>query len=440
MRCTDILDSAHRHDTSSPLDSLVVYPMPVRTVVSVWPLFIGLSLIGLAVGVQGSLLGIRAELEGFGDDQIGLLMSCYFAGFLGGSMLAPGLIQKVGHIRIFAALSAIASVTILVHAIYVEPWAWAIMRLLTGFAFSCIYVVSESWLNKAATNDTRGQILSIYMIIFLGGICAGQFLLNVASPSGFTLFILISVMVSVAAVPILLTVIATPEIEETHRVTISHLWHRTPMGVIGIVLSQWCASVVFGMGAVYATRLGMSVKEVAYFMAAMMAGGMVLQWPLGKLSDMIDRRWVMGASSIIALIAAVFASHETSASTNLYFLSFVFGGFCLSLYPLVAALTNDHLRPNEIVPASGTMVLIAGLSSITGPITVAYWMQIFGLNSYFLVLAAALLLMAVTSIWRVLTVPALPMEYKVQSTLQVASNPVGTVLHVEEDVLSEQVD
>lgn len=407
--------------------------MPVRTVISIWPLFLGLSLIGLAIGVQGSLLGIRAELEGFDDSLIGLLMSCYFAGFLGGSLLAPGLIQKVGHIRIFAALSAVASVTILMHSLYVEPWTWAAMRLLTGFAFSCIYVVSESWLNQASANETRGQILSIYMVILLTGIFVGQFMLNLADPAGFTLFILISVMVSVAAVPILLTVVTAPPIEETDRVSIAHLWSRAPMGVMGIILTQWTASVVFGMGAVYATKLGFTVTEVAYFMASIMAGGMFLQWPLGKLSDMMDRRWVLGVSSIIALVAAVFASYETTASAKLYLLSFVFGGFCLSMYSVVSALTNDHLRPDEIVPASGTMVLLSGLTSITGPITVAFWMEVFGLQSYFLLLAFALALLAIISIFRVLTISALPERYKTQSTLQVAINPVGTVLHAEEE-------
>jgi MFS family permease len=407
--------------------------MPVRTVIRIWPLFMGLSLIGLAVGVQGSLLGYRAELEGFPDNLIGLLMSCYFAGFLAGSLLAPGLIQRVGHIRIFAALSAVASVTILLHALYVDPWTWAFMRLLTGFAFSCIYVVSESWLNQASSNETRGQILAIYMTIMLMGVCIGQFMLNLADPAGFQLFILISVMVSVAAVPILLTTLTTPPIEEHERVSIGHLWRRAPMGVIGIVLSQWCASVVFGMGAVYAAKLGMSVAEVAYFMGAIMGGGMILQWPLGRLSDAVDRRWVMGFCAAIAAVAAVFASAEVAASTRLYWLAFVCGGFTLSLYPLVVALTNDHLRPSEIVPASGTIILIGGLASITGPISVAYWHQAFGPQSFFLSLAGALVLMSAISIYRVLRIPALPAEYKTQSTLQAATNPVGTVLHAEDE-------
>jgi len=256
--------------------------MTARAMFSIWPLFFGLSLIGLAIGVQGSLLGVRAEMEGFADLQIGLLMSGYFAGFLAGSMLAPRLIEQVGHIRVFAAVAAMASVTILVHALFIEPWTWAAMRLLTGFAFSCIYVVAESWLNKAATNETRGQILAVYMSIMMAGICAGQFMLGLSDPGSFVLFAIISVMVSIAAVPILMTVLTAPLIEDTERVSVAHLWRRAPMGVMGLVLSQWCASVVFSMGAVYATKMGLTVLEVSYFMGFMMGGGMVFQMPLGR--------------------------------------------------------------------------------------------------------------------------------------------------------------
>lgn len=409
--------------------------MPVKIIISIWPLFAGLSLIGLAVGVQGSLLGVRAELEGFDDYLIGLLMSCYFAGFLAGSLLTPKMIQRVGHIRIFAALSAVASVTILVHAIYVEPWAWALMRLFTGFAFSTIYVVSESWLNQSSNNANRGQILSIYTTILLAGICAGQFMLNLANPLDFTLFILISVMVSVAAVPILLSVMITPAIEETERVSIRHLWYRTPMGVTGIILSQWVSSILFGMGAVYATKLGFSVYQVANFMGAMMAGGMILQWPLGKLSDMVDRRWVMSVACLVAVLFALLISRESEASIRLYVMIFMFGGCSLSLYSIVVALTNDHLRPSEIVPASGTIVLISGLTSITGPITAVFWLQIFGLQSFFVLLACCLLLLAGISLWRLLTIEALPSEYKGQVILQAATAPVGTILHAEDESL-----
>ncbi len=406
--------------------------MPGRTVVRLWPLFFGLSLIGLAVGVQGSLLGFRAELEGFSDGLIGLVMSAYFAGFLAGSMLAPKLIVRVGHIRTFGAVTALASVTILIQASFVEPWTWAGMRLLTGFAFSSIYVVAESWLNQAATNKNRGQLLSIYMVILLAGTSAGQFMLNLADPAGFSLFILISVMVSFAAIPILMTVLPTPALEETVRVSVAHLWRRAPMGVMGIILVQWCTSVVFGMGAVYAAKMGMTVLEVSWFMGSIMAGGMVLQWPLGKLSDLIDRRWVMGVASVFAVIAALFAGGQREAGWQLYLYSFLFGGFCLSQYSLIVALIHDHLRPAEIVPASGTIVMLSGWVSISGPLMVAYGFGAFGLDSFFPMMAGVLLLMAIISIWRAIFVPALPPEYKTQSTLQVAATPVGSVLHPEE--------
>jgi MFS family permease len=406
--------------------------MAVRIVFNLWPLFFGLSLIGLAVGVQGSLLGVRASMEGFTDASIGVVMSAYFVGFLAGSMLAPKLILQVGHIRTFGAVTALASVTILVHSSFVEPWTWSIMRLLTGFAFSVLYVVSESWLNQAATNENRGQILSLYMVILLGGICAGQFMLNLASPAGFGLFILISVMVSFAAIPILMTVLPTPRLEESPRVSIALLWRRAPMGIIGIVLTQWCSSVIFGMGAVYAARLGLSISQVASFMGAVMGGGMVMQWPLGKLSDMMDRRWVMGVASLGAVVAALLASQREEAGYLLYLYGFVFGGCCLSQYSMVVALTHDHLRPAEIIPASGTIVLLSGMVSITGPLSIAFAMDILGLPGFFLTLAAVMLLMAIISIWRVLTIPALPLEYKTQSTLQTPITPVGSVLHGEE--------
>ena len=204
------------------------------------------------------------------------------------------------------------------------------------------------------------------------------------------------------------------------------------MGVTAIILSQWVSSILFGMGAVYAAKLGFEVYQVANFIGAMMAGGTILQWPLGKLSDSVDRRWVIGFSSLIAVVIALIISFITQASPWLYGLAFLFGGCSLSLYSIVVAFTNDHLRPAEIVPASGTIILISGLTSITGPITAIFWLSIFGLQSFFLLIGASLLLLATLSIWRVLTIPALPAEYKGQSILQAAAAPVGTILHAKE--------
>jgi MFS family permease len=405
-----------------------------RIVLSIWPLFFGLTLIGISIGMQGSLLGIRAELENFNDFLIGLLMSSYFGGFLLGSLLAPKHIRRVGHIRIFGALSAVASITILLHALFINPWIWMLMRFLSGFAFSTIYVVSESWLNKASSNSDRGQILSIYATTLLLGICIGQFLLTIADPFKIDLFILISLIISIAAIPILLSGVKGPSIEEGDRITIKLLWRRTRIGVFAIALSQWVASIVFSMGAVYAIKIGFNQNQTAYFMGCLMMGGMFLQWPLGKLSDKFDRRWIIGLSSIFGAFCSILILFCDKPNLFFYLSTFLFGGFSLSLYSIIVAFTNDHLRPNEITSASGTIILIGGLASMIGPLTSVLWFTKFGAETLFLMFTYSLFLVGIISIYRVLTIPALPRRYKVDSTIQVAPTPIGTILSQDSEI------
>ena len=405
-----------------------------RIVLSIWPLFFGLTLIGISIGMQGSLLGIRAELENFNDFLIGLLMSSYFGGFLLGSLLAPKHIRRVGHIRIFGALSAVASITILLHALFINPWIWMLMRFLSGFAFSTIYVVSESWLNKASSNSDRGQILSIYATTLLLGICIGQFLLTIADPFKIDLFILISLIISIAAIPILLSGVKGPSIEEGDRITIKLLWKRTRIGVFAIALSQWVASIVFSMGAVYAIKIGFNQNQTAYFMGCLMMGGMFLQWPLGKLSDKFDRRWIIGLSSIFGAFCSILILFCDKPNLFFYLSTFLFGGFSLSLYSIIVAFTNDHLRPNEITSASGTIILIGGLASMIGPLTSVLWFTKFGAETLFLMFTYSLFLVGIISIFRVLTIPALPRRYKVDSTIQVAPTPIGTILSQDSEI------
>ena len=405
-----------------------------RIVLSIWPLFFGLTLIGISIGMQGSLLGIRAELENFNDFLIGLLMSSYFGGFLLGSLLAPKHIRRVGHIRIFGALSAVASITILLHALFINPWIWMLMRFLSGFAFSTIYVVSESWLNKASSNSDRGQILSIYATTLLLGICIGQFLLTIADPFKIDLFILISLIISIAAIPILLSGVKGPSIEEGDRITIKLLWKRTRIGVFAIALSQWVASIVFSMGAVYAIKIGFNQNQTAYFMGCLMMGGMFLQWPLGKLSDKFDRRWIIGLSSIFGAFCSILILFCDKPNLFFYLSTFLFGGFSLSLYSIIVAFTNDHLRPNEITSASGTIILIGGLASMIGPLTSVLWFTKFGAETLFSMFTYSLFLVGIISIYRVLTIPALPRRYKVDSTIQVAPTPIGTILSQDSEI------
>lgn len=399
-----------------------------QTLKSIWPLFFGLGTIGLCVGAQGSLLGLRAELEGFDTRITGLVMSAYFAGFLLGSLLAPRIIQRVGHIRTFAALTALASISILVHALIVNPWVW----MLTGFAVSAIYVVAESWLNQAADNRTRGQLLSLYMVTMLAGLSSGQFLLRLADPGSFELFTLISVLISLAAIPILITATPMPPFEAAEPVSIGTLYRCAPTGLVGSFLINTCYAVVLGMGAVYANRLGLAIDQVALFMAVLVVGGMLLQWPLGKLSDRMDRRSVIAAAAIGACLFAL-ASAQTVAITDHrhLVLALLFGGCCfplLALYlALYLALTNDELDADQAVGASSTLLLVGSIGSVIGPLMVATAMEQWGTASFFWCLATLSALIAVHAIYRRLVDPLLAAAESSSFHMQ-APSPVGSGL------------
>ncbi|MBC8240713.1 MAG: MFS transporter, partial [Alphaproteobacteria bacterium] len=217
-----------------------------------WALFLGLGLIMLGNGLQGSLLGLRASLEGFGVTATGLVMSGYFIGLLAGAAIMPKLVARVGHVRSFGAMASLASTSILVHVVVIDPWIWWGMRFVTGFAYAGLYIVTESWLNDASENSTRGQLLSFYMLISLGGMAGGQFMLNIANPSSYELFVLISLLVSIAVIPILLSVSKAPDFNTSESVGILQLYQVSPLGVFGMLVNGIMMGAIFGMGAVYA--------------------------------------------------------------------------------------------------------------------------------------------------------------------------------------------
>jgi len=408
-----------------------------KTITTVWPLFFGLALIAISTGVQNSLLGIRADLEGFDTAFTGLIMSGYFIGFLFGSTQGPRIIQQVGHVRTFGALTALASITVLLHALFVHPWLWFLLRLLTGLAISGLYVVAESWLNQAATDRNRGQILSFYMIIMLLGMFAGQFLLNLADPSSFELFGTISVLMSFAAIPILITVIPTPTIEPSSSIGIRKLLGWAPYGLPGAFLVNMCFGMIFGMAAVYASKIQLSTREISWFMAAILFGGLVLQWPLGRLSDKLDRRIVIvGASAAAGLFALLAATRGQETLGQLLLYVALLGGFLLPLYALFVALVNDYMRPEKIVAASGTVLLVGGLGAAIGPLLIAWVMDVFGTNGFFWFIGAVCGCVAALGLVRIIFFPYVPEEDRHEFSIY-APATVGTVLHAEQPETSD---
>ena len=357
---------------------------------SAWALLLGIALIMLGNGLQNTLLGVRATLEGFGTATTGLVMTAYFAGFVAGSVIVPRLLANVGHVRVFAAVASLASGTALLHTVFVSPVSWGLIRIVTGFCFAGLYVVAESWINDAATNKTRGQLLSVYMIMVMGGMGCGQLLMNLSDPRGFELFVLVSVLISFALIPITLSVGRAPVFEAPEWIGTRALFRASPLGVAGAFLIGIAHSALFSMGPVYATRIGLAVDRLSFFIAAALFGGLILQWPIGWLSDRFDRRKVIVA---VAWIAAGAAFGAGVGGVDSYVLligtTALLGGMSLPLYSLCGAHTNDHLTPRQIVAASATLVLIGGLGLTVGPLLAAVLMGLTGPAGLFWLLAVA---------------------------------------------------
>ncbi len=361
-----------------------------RVLISAWALFVGVGFIMMANGLQGTLLGVRATMEGFPTLVTGLVMSGYFTGALVGSIVTPRLVKGVGHIRVFAALASLASIAVLVHAVWVEPLPWFVMRLVTGFSYAGLYVVAESWLNDCATNDTRGRLLSVYSLVVFVGMGGGQALLLLADPATFELFVLTSVLISVSLVPLLLTQRPAPEFRIATGISIRELYRLTPLGVIGSFFVGIAHGAFFSMGPVFAQGAGLDVRGVAWFVALALIGGTLLNWPLGRLSDRFDRRKVLVATTAAAAAGALLGWLLPDGRGPWLFASvLLFGGFSLPLYPLMIAHANDHLLPEQMTAASGALVMTAAGGLVVGPLAASALMTAMGATGLFACLASA---------------------------------------------------
>jgi len=255
-----------------------------------WALFLGIFMLMVGNGLQGTLLGVRGGLENFSTIEMSVVMSAYFIGFLGGSQITPAMIRRVGHVRVFAALGSTVSAILILYPVLVEVWAWALGRIVIGFCFSGVYITAESWLNNASTNDTRGQSLSVYMLAQMSGIVTAQGILSIGDASGYTLFIIPSVLVSLAFAPILLSVQPTPAFDATKPMRLRNLIETSPLASVGMFLLGGIFAAQFGMTAVYGTQIGLSVGQISLLVSVIYIAALVAQYPIGWLSDRMDRR------------------------------------------------------------------------------------------------------------------------------------------------------
>lgn len=378
----------------------------LKVLATSWALLLGMMLLMVGNGVQGTLLGIRGAIEGFSTTQMSIVMSAYFVGFLFGSRAAPELIRRVGHVRVFAALGSLISALLVLYAAAPDWIAWTLMRVLIGFCFAGVYVTAESWLNNAATNETRGQTLSVYMIVQMIGIIAAQGLLNVADPAGYILFVIPSVLVSLAFTPILLSISPAPVFDRTKPMSFRKLYETSPLGCVGMFLMGGVFAAMFGMAAVWGTLAGLSVLEISIFVAAIYVGGLVFQYPIGWMSDRVDRRKLIFSISVLGTLATLAAVLSAPGFVALLFVALVIGGVSNPLYSLLLAYTNDFLETDDMAAASGGLMFINGLGAIIGPLAIGWIMGVVGPSGFFLYIGLLTGGLAAYSAWRMTQRPA----------------------------------
>ncbi len=383
------------------LDYHLQYRVPFNLIAANWPLLLGMGVLMLGAGLQSTLLSLRGTLEGFPAPVIGMVMSCYYVGYLAGTNLAPRLLRQVGHIRVFAALAAVASAAILFQGVVINPWMWALFRLLSGICFAGIYVVAESWLNDRATSTNRGRLMAVYMVVLYIGLGSAQFLLLLADPHTAIPFMLVSILISLAMVPIVVSANQIPERAAPRGVRLRELYRNSPLGVVAVSVSGLISSTIYSIGPVYARLSGLSTSGVATFMAVSILAGVLTQYPVGRLSDRMDRRTVIAAiCALTTVVAAALAIFRTLPPALFYALAAVFSGFVLTLYSLAVSHVNDQLEPTQMVAASSALLLLNGSAAAVGPTFAGSLIAAFGPHAYFATLGSLTGGLTVYDLWR----------------------------------------
>ena len=379
---------------------------------SVLSLLAGVALLMLGNGALGTLVSMRLSADGFGSLAVGVVSAAFFAGLTAGSLFAHAVIGRVGHIRAFSAFASIVSAASLAHAIAVDPVFWAVLRLIEGFCMAGLYMCIESWLNDKATNETRGQLLSVYMVTLYLAVAAGQQMLNLDDPTRVLVFMLISITLSLALVPVALTRTSPPTLPDVASFGFARLYAASPLGVAGVFVSGMVLGAVYGLAPVFGTQSGFGVSGTALFMSVLILGGVLLQWPLGRLSDRYDRRSVIiGLSFALALVSlGMIAAAGLGSPRALLPVALLFGGLCFTLYPLCLAHTNDHLDRSELVAASGGLILANSVGATFGPMLGSAAMTALGPSGLFTFIAVIGAAGGAFGVWRTRIRPPVPPE------------------------------
>ena len=411
----------------------------MQAITAIATLLLGIGIILAGNGLLGTLLGVRGEMEGFSSAILGLIMSGYFFGFVLGTFFVPGIIRRVGHIRMFAALASIASVITIMHGLFVHPLMWLLLRMISGVTIVGLYIVIESWLNEQTPNEQRGHVFSAYITTTLIGLGIGQLLLLAGDISSLYLFAIGSMLLSLGLVPVALTRVSEPTIKPAQRLSLGALYAVSPLGVVGCVFSGLGAGAFWGLGAVFAAGIGLPPAGIAGFMGLTILGGIIMMWPVGHLSDRFERRrvlmWVCVLSSLAATLASVLTTIEP---TWVLFGGLVYGAFGFSVYALSAAHTNDHVQPEQMLEVSSSLQLLWGSGAILGPIVAGLLMQYTGPESLLPFMAVAALIPGIFARYRMSVSPPIPDADQGDWVPLLATSPVSLEMLPENELEEDE--
>jgi MFS family permease len=394
----------------------------------------GLGILLAGIGLLGTLLGVRATIASFGSFETGLIMAGYYAGYILGTLLAPGLIRNVGHVRCFAAFAAMAAATSLGFGLIVEPVSWLLLRIISGACVVGLYMVVESWLNEQSTGPNRGRIFSLYMMSTLVALGAGQFLLLSGDTSELTLFAIAAILISLGVVPIAITRVTEPRIELVAAVRLTELFRISPLGIIGALCAGIVSGAFWGMAPVFGQRLALGDANIALLMSATILGGVVLQWPIGHLSDRIDRRSVLIMTSLATALAALAITYIVMRNMpGLIPTAFVYGGLMFTLYSISVAHTNDHISAEQVLEATRGLLLVYGVGAFFGPILGGLAMQYVGPPGLPAMSAIAAACLAVFGIYRITRRAAPAPEDQAEFVPMARTSPAALEMHPEAD-------
>ncbi len=365
-------------------------------------LLASLAILGIGNGLQGTLIGLRAGVEGIETDTLGIIMSAYFIGYISGSIYIPRLVESVGHIRTFAAMASVISAIALLYILVISPTMWFLFRLANGFCYAGLVLVAESWISSHSDKQNRGFILSIYSFIVMAAWATGQLLLNIAPPKGFELFLLVSILLSLSLVPVTLSRVSRPGDVSATRMKFKRLFQLSPTGFIGTFIAGIVFNGFIALGPRYGQELSLSTTQISHFMFMVMLAGALFQPMLGWLSDRIDRRKVIFTSSSIAAVCSLILATQLIPINkfSIYSLIFLFGGFLIPIYVVCIAHINDHAKDHERIAITGGMILIYGVGSALGPIVAGFFMEFLGSNGLFWFTGSILSLFSMLALFR----------------------------------------